>query len=217
MYKAVIFDLDGTLTDTLESIGVTCNEALKKVGYSPRPIEEYKYYAGDGADTLVQRALMAAGDNNCDKFKEAYEFYLDLFAKDCTYKVCVYNGILDMIKELKEKGIRLAVLTNKPHTRAIEVIDKFFPKDTFDIVYGQTKDTKKKPDPSGAIDIANCFGLDVKECVYVGDTNVDMKTGNGAGMYAVGVLWGFRGEEELRTNGAKKIINHPNELLELFK
>ena len=215
MFKVAIFDLDGTLTDTLESMAVAGNKTLEKVGLEPRSIDEYKYFAGDGADTLVRRMLVASGDTECKLFDKAYNLYRREFAVDCTYKVNPYDGIMDMIKALKEKGLKLAVLSNKPHARVMEVVYKFFEEGTFDVVQGQVDGVNKKPDPQGAITISKILGVDTTECIYVGDTDVDMKTGKSANMYTVGVLWGFREEEELRTNGADKIVSKPSEIVEL--
>ena len=213
MYKAVIFDLDGTLTDTLESMAVAGNKTLEYVGLKPREIDEYRYYVGDGAKVLVKRFLKAAGDRECINFNKAYDAYMKQFALDCTYKVKVYDGIMDMINSLKEKGIKLAVLSNKPHDRAVEVVDRFFEKNTFDIVQGHIEGASKKPEPSGAINMAKELDVLASECIYVGDTDVDMQTGKNANMYTVGVTWGFRDEKELRENGADMIIDNPLELV----
>ena len=216
MYKVAIFDLDGTLTDTLESIAVAGNKTLESIGLEARSIEEYKYFAGDGADTLVRRMLVAAGETECKLFDKAYNFYRKEFAIDCTYNVEPYDGIMDMVKALKEKGLKLAVLSNKPHARTVEVVYKYFKEDIFDFVQGQIDGINKKPDPQGALSIAKKLGVDTSECIYVGDTDVDMKTGKSANMYTVGVLWGFRDEKELIENGADKIVSKPNEIVELI-
>ena len=216
MYKVAIFDLDGTLTDTLESMAVAGNKTLERVGLEKRKVEEYKYFAGDGADTLVRRMLIASGDTECKLFDKAYNLYRKEFAIDCTYKVKIYDGIMEMVKQMKEKGMKLAVLSNKPHARAVEVVYKFFGEGLFDIVQGQVDGVAKKPDPQGAILIAKKLGVETNECLYVGDTDVDMKTGKSADMFTVGVLWGFRDEEELRTNGADKIVSKPSEITELL-
>ena len=145
-----------------------------------------------------------------------YNLYRKEFAIDCTYKVKTYDGILEMVKQMKEKGMKLSVLSNKPHARAVEVVYKFFGEGLFDIVQGQVDGVAKKPDPQGAILIAKKLGVETNECLYVGDTDVDMKTGKSADMFTVGVLWGFRDEEELRTNGADKIVSKPSEIMELL-
>lgn len=214
MIKAAIFDLDGTIADTLDSIATATNKVLKQLGFQPQPISSYKYFAGDGASTLVERALIAAGDEQLVHFEEAYEQYKIFFAKDCTYKVEHFEGMKEVLDRLKEKGILLAVLTNKPHDRAIQVVDYLFGKDYFEIVLGEVAERKRKPDPEGAYFLAEQLGVTPNECMYLGDTNVDMKTGKAAGMYTVGVLWGFREKEELVEFGADAIIEKPEEMLQ---
>ena len=214
--KAVVFDLDGTLTNTLESLAYVGNKTLESLGLEARPMEEYKYFAGDGVDTLIKRFLMAAGDLECENYKKAYEFFMTEFTGDCTYKVEPYEGIKETLVALKEKGMKLAVLSNKIHPKTVEVVYKFFGENTFDIIQGQMDGLEKKPHPEGALQISKRLGIDVSEIMYVGDTDVDMKTGTSAGMFTVGVLWGFREEDELVENGANKIISHPSELLDLI-
>lgn len=212
----MIFDLDGTLADTLESIGVAANKALKEVGLPEHPMENYKYYAGDGADTLIERALIAAGDTKLENFTKAFECYKGIFERDCTYKVKLFEGMKQVTDELKQRGIKIAVLTNKPHNRAIQVIDYLFGEGYMDIVIGESKERPKKPDPSGALSIASLWKVTPSECVYVGDTDVDMQTGKSAGMYTVGVLWGFREREELERYQADQIIDSSKQLLDII-
>lgn len=214
--KACIFDLDGTLADTITSIAYSCNQALEACGLPLQPEEDYKYYAGDGAKTLVERALVAAGDTKLENIEKAYDVYTGIFKKDCTYKVSVFEGMADMLKNLKSKGIKLAVLSNKPHLRTIDVIDRLFGPDLFDFVQGQCDQFPKKPAPDGATYIAKLFNIQPDQCVYVGDTNTDMQTGKGAGMFTVGVLWGFRPKEELEANHADAIVSKPEEILKFF-
>lgn len=215
MIKACIFDLDGTLADTLESIACAGNRALEVVGYEPLPKDNYKYYAGDGAKTLVERVLFDAGDKELFKLDEAFEIYSNFFKADCTYKVTVFDGIYDVIQKLKAKGIKVTVLSNKPHERTLDVIKKLFGDDVFDVVWGQKDSIPKKPDPTSALMTAKTLGVEPKECLYIGDTDVDMQTGNSAGMVTVGVLWGFRDREELEKHGAHYIIGHPSEIYDL--
>ena len=216
MIKAVIFDLDGTLTDTLESMAVAGNKTLKSVGLEPRSIEEYKSFAGDGADTLVQRMLIAAGDTKLEKFDEAYNNYMREFALDCTHNVAIYEGINELLLELKKRGIKMAVLSNKPHQRALQVVYKFFGESMFNIVFGHMDGVDKKPDPSLAIKISKMLGVGQNEVMYIGDTDVDMMTGVNAKMKTVGVLWGFREKEELIEYGAEYIVSRPEEILEIL-
>ncbi|MFW5675379.1 MAG: HAD family hydrolase, partial [Acetivibrio ethanolgignens] len=138
-----------------------------------------------------------------------------VFKKDCTYKVKPFDGIPELLREAKVRGIKLSVVSNKPHERTVEVIDKLFGKDVFDMVVGQREGIARKPDPFGALEAARSFGLKPEECRYIGDTNVDMETGHRAGMFTVGVLWGFRDRAELEANHADAIVAEPKELLEL--
>lgn len=214
-YKGMVFDLDGTLADTVESIGTASNKALAACGLAEQPLESYKIFAGDGADTLMRRALAAAGDEEGACFEKAYAEYKLFFQKDCTYKVKPYEGIPELLAKAKEQGRKLAVVSNKPHERAVEVVEKLFGAGLFDIVVGQREGIAKKPDPVGALEAARKFGLAPEQCMYIGDTNVDMQTGNRAGMFTVGVLWGFRDRKELEANHADYIVARPEELLEL--
>ncbi|HIQ99433.1 MAG TPA: Cof-type HAD-IIB family hydrolase [Candidatus Scybalocola faecavium] len=215
MIKACIFDLDGTLADTLESMAIAANEALEQFGLRPLPVDNYKYYAGDGAKTLVERAMKDGGDPQLVHFDQVYRSYSQKFEKDCTYKVKVYDGILKMLDDLRTRGIKTAVLSNKPHARVLDVIGKLFGTGVFDHVQGQQDDIPKKPDPAGALMTARLLGVKPKECMYFGDTNVDMKTGNAAGMYTVGVLWGFRTRRELEENQAHHILSSPDQIVAL--
>ncbi|MDD3221687.1 MAG: HAD family hydrolase [Clostridia bacterium] len=215
MIKACIFDLDGTLADTLESMSSTMNKVIEPFGYEPLPTDNFRYYAGDGAKTLVERALKDAGDKELQHLDTVYKAYSEVFDKDCTYKVRVFDGMRDTLQKLKAQGLKLAVLSNKPHPQTIKVISNLFGEGLFDHVQGQQEGIEKKPDPSGALAIAKAFGLATDECMYIGDTNVDMKTGNRAGMYTIGVLWGFRTKEELLENHAQALAEHPEDLLDL--
>lgn len=215
MIKACIFDLDGTLADTLESMSSTMNKVLEPLGYEPLPTDNFRYYAGDGARTLVERALKDAGDKELKHLESVYKAYSEVFDKDCTYKVRVFDGMRETLRKLKDQGMKLAVLSNKPHPQTIKVISNLFGEGLFDHIQGQQEGIEKKPDPSGALAIAKAFELETAECMYIGDTNVDMKTGNRAGMYTIGVLWGFRTKEELLENHAQALAERPEDLLDL--
>lgn len=212
MYKACIFDLDGTLADSVESIAYSANRAIVKYGFIPNPVENYKMYAGDGAPEMLKRSLLAAGDTDLEYFPLVQEEYKRLFEKDCMYRVKPYNGIVDALEALKKAGIAIAVLSNKPHDRTVDVVESLFGEGYFDHVLGMKDESTRKPNPAGALAIAEAFGLEPAQCMYVGDTNTDMQTGVAAGMLTIGVTWGFRSREELETNGAQRIIDHPMEL-----
>ncbi|MBU9739027.1 HAD family hydrolase [Diplocloster agilis] len=216
MWKAVLFDLDGTLADTLKSLHYCTNRALKYCGLPGHPMEAYKTMVGDGAAKLLERALIAAGDTQLVNMEKITAKYKEVFAKDCMYEVKPYDGILELLGTLKERGIKIAVLSNKPHAQTIDVVETLFGKGYFDHVQGQQEGIRRKPYPDGALAIAAGFGIEPAECLYLGDTNTDMQTGNAAGMHTVGVTWGFRDREELEANQAQDIIDAPMELCRLL-
>ena len=168
MYKACIFDLDGTLTDTLESLTYSVNATLKELRLSAITSEQCKSFVGSGARFLIERALEASGDSELVHIEEAMELYGRIFKVNCTYHVAPYEGIVDMLKNLKEAGIRMAVLSNKPHLQTIDVVREFFGEDTFLHVQGQQEGVPRKPDPTAALLIAEKLCVDPKECVYIG-------------------------------------------------
>lgn len=212
--KAVIFDLDGTLSDSIHSIKYCTDRALEPLGLGPFSVEEYKYFVGDGAATLIRRALAAGGDIEGGHFDQAFARYKELFAVDCMYEVKPYEGIVELLHSLKERGVKLAVLSNKPHAETIRVIEYLFGKDVFDILHGQIEGVPIKPDPAGAFSIMEQLSLKPEEVLYLGDTATDMKTGKGAGLFTIGALWGFRKREELEEHHADVIIGHPMEMLD---
>lgn len=214
--KACIFDLDGTLTDSVKSLAYSVNLTLKDLGYSPQEEEKFKLFAGDGRKMLLERALKASGDDTLEHLDEAVRIYDEYFKEYSMYQVVPYEGIVETLTSLKEQGMKLAVLSNKPHLQAIRVVTEVFGEDVFDIIRGQQEQVPRKPDPTGALLIAEEWKISTKECLYIGDTNTDMQTGNGAGMNTVGVTWGFRDRKELVENHARYIIDHPRELLTLL-
>lgn len=217
MRKAVIFDLDGTLSDSLTSIKYCCDRAIAPFGYGPFPEDDYKYFVGDGAVNLVKRALRAAGDADLFHFEEAMELYRQYFAVDCMYQVKPYPGIPELLTALKEQGLKIAVLSNKPHEQTVDVIETLFGKDYFDVVLGQKEGVPVKPDPAGVSVVLREMGLEAGKVLYLGDTATDMKTGKGAGAFTVGALWGFRERKELEENHADAVIARPLELLEYIR
>lgn len=213
MKKAVVFDLDGTLSDSIVSIAYCANRALAKFGLQTFGTDRYQYFVGDGAAELIRRALRAQESDRTDLYDDVKAEYDKLFAVDCMYKVKPYDGIPELLTELKKRGVRAAVLSNKPHPNTCKVIHDLFGDDTFDVVQGQTPEINKKPSPDGVFLISEKLGIPVEEMLYVGDTNTDMQTGKGAGAFTVGVLWGFRDRKELEENHADAIIAQPSELL----
>ena len=214
MKKAVIFDLDGTLSDSIASMKYCGDRALAPFGYGPFPESDYKYFVGDGAANLIKRALKAGGDEKLVHFEEAFALYKKFFAENCMYQVKPYEGIPELLAALKEKGLKIAVLSNKPHDQTIDVIETLFGKGYFDVIQGQKENVAIKPSPEGVFQILNQLGIGAQDILYLGDTATDMKTGKSAGAFTVGALWGFRKREELEENHADAIIAHPLELLQ---
>lgn len=213
MKKAVIFDLDGTLSDSIQSIKYCGDRAMEAFGYGPFSVEQYKYFVGDGAANLVRRALAAGGDVCQEHFEEAYALYREVFRENCMYRVRPYEGIPELLAALKAQGVKIAVLSNKPHIETVNVIETLFGKDYFDVIRGQEEGIPIKPSPEGVFRILEQFGLTAADILYLGDTATDMKTGKSAGAFTVGALWGFRTRDELEDGGADAIIGHPLELL----
>lgn len=214
MKKAVIFDLDGTLADSLESIAYCTNKAIGKYGFAPFEKERFKYFVGDGAAELIRRVLTASGDETLSYYDRVKAEYDVIFEEHCMYKVVPYDGIVELLHALREKGIKTSVLSNKPHARTLDVISTLFGDGVFDAVQGQMEGINRKPSPDGVYHIAKKLGISMEEIVYVGDTNTDMQTGKSAGAFTVGVLWGFRERKELEENHADAIIAAPHELMD---
>ncbi len=212
-FKAVIFDLDGTLADTLESIAYCTNRALAAYGFAPFALERYKYFVGDGAAELIRRVLRSAGDDALEYYDKVKAEYDKLFAKDCMYKVAPYEGIVELLQTLKKRGIKTAVLSNKPHEQAKDVVRTLFGEGLFCAVQGQSESIRKKPSPDGVLYLAEKLGEDRENILYLGDTDTDMKTGKSAGVFTIGALWGFREREELEENYADAVIAMPYELI----
>jgi phosphoglycolate phosphatase len=212
----VIFDLDGTLLDSLEDIADSANLVLAERGHPVHAVDAYKYFVGDGAPTLIHRIL----PEQCRTEEEeavCLQRYREVYAVRWNLKTAPYPGITAMLGAMAARGIRLGVLSNKPHDATEECVQGFLCDVRFHIVQGQTSDYPRKPDPAGALALARAFGLAPKECMYVGDTATDMQTAVRAGMNPVGVLWGFRQAEELTLNGAKRLVAHPSELIPLLE
>lgn len=214
MIKAVIFDLDGTIADTLQDLAFGANYVLEQNGYETHETEKYKIFVGNGIPKLIERILPqdARTDRNLKDIKKQFIEYYGAHYCD---KTKPYEGVVDMLVQLKEKGIKFAVVTNKAQAMADAVVNKLF-GDGFCTVYGQREDMPTKPDPTLTHLAMQELGAKPDECLFVGDSNVDIITALNSGAYPVGVLWGFRSEEELKAAGAKAIISHPAQLLELL-
>jgi phosphoglycolate phosphatase len=220
LYRACIFDLDGTLANTLYSIAAFSNQALKRCGYPTIPEEDYRRIVGDGADMQIRRMLAAVSGGRPITEQEAAKLkgvYSALYESDPVYLVREYPGMRETLASLKAADIATAVLSNKPDAWTKAIVASLFPKGSFDLCYGQQPGFPRKPSPEGALKIAEKFRLQPKEILYIGDTNTDMKTGGRAGMDTAGALWGFRDRRELEENGAVYLLNAPVEILQVIK
>jgi phosphoglycolate phosphatase len=215
-FQAIIFDLDGTLLDTLDELGIITNSVLEKNGFPIHLLNEYRYLVGEGAENLIIKALDSEGSNR-ETVQRCLSEFLSIYRATCGERSKLYDGIPQMLDELVRIGIKIAVLSNKPHDLTLKNIDLFLPNVPFDLVLGQRDGIPKKPDPHGALEIAEHMGIKPENFLYMGDTSIDMRTAVAAGMNPVGVLWGFRGEEELRSSGAKHIIGNPGEVMGLLQ
>lgn len=212
LYRACIFDLDGTLADTLSSIAYFANGTLSAFGLPEIPVEEYKQLVGNGADKLMKRMLAYVGASlSPEEFKAFRKEYDRRYESEPMRLVSPYPGLPRLLEEMKEKGLRLGVLSNKPDNMTRRIVRELY-GDLPDLVYGQREGVPKKPDPTAVLSMAQSFSLAPGDVLYVGDSGVDMDTGNNAGMDTCGVLWGFRDREELLAHGAKYLASSPWEL-----
>lgn len=212
MYRLCIFDLDGTLLNTIAALTFTTNETLKTFGLKGIVPEQTKRIVGDGYKKQMERALKLAGDDELVHYEAALPVYMENFAKYCMKEVVPYEGIPHLLEYLKSRGVKIAVYSNKPHHQAVENIETIFGKGYFDCVRGEQPGTPKKPAPDGALLVCSELHMTPADCLYLGDTNTDMKTGIAAGMDTVGVLWGFRDRTELEELHPKYIADHPSQV-----
>jgi len=213
-YKAVIFDMDGTLVDSIYGLMYSVNSVLERHGLKKINIEQCKLFVGNGIKELVRKAAGIESQKD-ERLTMYYEEMVKEYSENWDYKMYVYDGITGLLNSLMQKSLYLAVNTNKNEDIAKKILDKYFPG-CFSYLVGGSDSVPKKPDPSGALLIARRFGIKPEECVYLGDSNVDIKTAKNAGMYAVGALWGFRSREELLFAGADEVIARPAELLKIL-
>jgi len=214
-YRAVLFDLDGTLLNTLQDIADSTNAALVKAGFTAHPVEEYRCFVGEGMRTLALKTLPenARDPETVEKMMQSIE---DEYASHWTKHTHVYAGIPELLDALTARKIKMAVFSNKPQQYTIASVNKFLVKWKFDIVLGASENIPRKPDPTGAFQISQQLGIPPQEFVYLGDTSLDMLTATAAGMYPVGALWGFCPAAEILSGGAKKLIAKPIELMQYF-
>lgn len=213
MLKAVLFDLDGTLLDTIGDIRYHVNGMLRKFGYPEISPEQAKAYVGNGARKLIERALPA----NAENFDECFRYYKQRFARSENANTRLFDGETEFLSRLKTSGVRLAVITNKPQDATEGCLKKFFPQDLFDFVAGDSGTFPCKPDPSLARYAALSMRVAPAECAFVGDAETDVLTAKNAGMFGVSVLWGYRTKEQLLQAGAVRFAETFADLEKILK
>ena len=213
-YKAAVFDLDGTLVNSLDDLADSANATLRAYSFPMHEVEAYRYFVGDGTRKLMERILpqeYAADTTFVEQFMSKYK---DCYARNLLQKTKPYDGIMEMLEELRRRGIPMAVCTNKHQSAAEMIVKTLFPHRIFQEIIGDQEGLLRKPDPQKVLHIMRNFGVTGEQTAYFGDTDVDMDTARNAGAFAVGVLWGFRPEEELVAHGADILLIHPMELFE---
>ncbi len=215
-FEAVIFDLDGTLLDTLADLADSMNTALRRLGYPEHDPEKYRYFVGDGMRNLARRVL-PAGNQDEDLVERVVRAMTAEYDQRWAVKTKPYSGMEETLDRLAAVGLKLAVLSNKPDPFTKTMVAALLPRWQFAPVLGARPDVPLKPDPTVALEIAQTLKIAPGRCLYLGDTATDMRTANAAGMFAVGAAWGFRTVEELRQSGARRVIHQPTDIMDLVE
>ncbi|MCM1449753.1 MAG: HAD family hydrolase [Clostridiales bacterium] len=213
MKRIAIFDLDGTLLNTISDLGQACNHALSSMGYPTYPLDAYPMMVGNGITRLIERALPA---DHCDPVtvNRARELFLQFYNVHCTDLTIPYPGIPELLRNLTDRGVMIAVTSNKFHSGTVALIDHFFGNLPWTAIEGQRDPRPTKPAPDIVYDVLNKAGVTAADALYIGDSGVDMDTAANAGIESVGVTWGFRDESELRSHGATHIVHTPEQILD---
>ncbi len=213
-YKSVVFDLDGTLVDSLEEIANYCNLVLKNRGFKGHHLDAYRIFVGDGAATLMRRVIPEGTAE--DIIQTCYIEFIELYREKCCEMAVLYQGIPELLDQLTARDIKMAILSNKAQVLTEKTVDMLLSSWKFEVVFGQRDNVPRKPDPAGAYEIAETLDILPSRFIYLGDTAVDMKTSIAAGMFPAGALWGFREKKELLENGAQALIQNPLDILDLL-
>lgn len=213
-FNGVIFDLDGTLVNSLEDIGDSMNNVLREYGFPTHGLKEYKAFVGRGMRNLVVRSLPEDARDEA-RIALCRDSLLKEYGMNCLKKTRPYEGITDLIDGLDRRRIKRAVFSNKIDHLTKRIVGELFPGRPFPVVIGAGAGMPEKPDPTGVLSVARQLGIEPERLIYVGDSDVDMETARNAGMHPAGALWGFRTKEELVTHGAESLIEHPIDLLKI--
>lgn len=211
--KMVLFDLDGTLLNTLDDLANAGNYAVASLGYPEHAVEKYKYFVGNGIPKLVERILPKEVDHEI--YEKAYELFCSYYDKHMNDMTRPYPGVIDMLKKLKDNNIISVVVTNKADEFASQIVHRYF-GDLITATYGSVKTLPPKPDPALVNIIIEKYNIDKKNIIYIGDSGVDMCTAKNAGLFSCGVTWGFRDENELLSNGADMICHRCDDVLDII-
>jgi len=214
-FKAICFDLDGTLIDSLEDIAESTNKVLNKRGFPIHPLDEFRYFVGDGSRSLVTRALPKKVRKK-KLIEECQKDFEEIYRENWDRKTIPYKDISELLIKLEILKIKLAILSNKPHEFTLLTVRHFFPNCKFAFVLGRKEEIKKKPDPEGLFIISKKLQIPPKSFIFLGDSGADMQTAVASGCFPVGVSWGFRTEKELKKNGAQVILKNPLDMLQLL-
>ncbi|MFH1885847.1 MAG: HAD family hydrolase [Pseudomonadota bacterium] len=215
-YPVILFDLDGTLLDTLEDIAQSMNRALEQAGFPVHPTDAYRYFVGEGVNVLTSMALPEDRRDE-DVVASVMAAFRQDYVRSWDRNTRPYPGVMEMLEELRSLGAVSAILSNKPHIFTLKCVEAFFPGFPFAAVRGQVAGTARKPDPAGALAIAREQGMAPASFAFLGDSATDMMTAVGAGMFPMGALWGFRTREELLEAGARVLVQHPGNLIPLLR
>jgi phosphoglycolate phosphatase len=213
--KSVIFDLDGTLIDSIQDIADCTNRMLKNNGFDTHPLESYVKWIGNGARILIEKAVPT--DTESKIIDKLLSDYIELYTVNYNIKTCVYEGLEDVLNFLEKQKLSISIFTNKPHAETQKIAAFYLNKWDFKFIYGQRNNVPKKPDPKVALEIANELNIQPSEIVFIGDSSTDIKTAKAADMIPVGVTWGYGTKESMQDAGCKIFAHNPTELIEIVK